>query len=208
MEEHNHGIYRNMDTALLPPLFLAYCAQPKDVCVCFGWERRACSRVKYTLKWNSSGWMETRLLMTLWKNILVCSEKKSFFHSRCRFASYTDEAVEALNNHDYEGFKELFKKNFQLRRKVFGDAVIKEEYIHMVEVFGVVVMEWVDCERARRCGQVPWLWRCCCGYMHWREDEGDETVWSCVVSGHVASAYEEQGYVFVRIIPYDPHLSN
>ncbi|KAK8791159.1 hypothetical protein WA158_005790 [Blastocystis sp. Blastoise] len=151
MEKDNHGYYKNLDAKLLPPLFLAYVDQPKD-------SGKVHSEVKH--RWLNGD--------------------KEIDAAMREFAQYTDDAVVALNNHDNEEVKHIFSKNFQLRRKVFGDKVIKPEYIHMVEI------------ASQHSGAAKF------------PGSGGAIVGTCSEEKmeEMKQAYEKDGFSFIRISPY------
>lgn len=51
-----------------------------------------------------------------------------------RFALYAEQGKDALMNNKYDLLYSLINKNFDLRRKVFGDAVLGKENIRMIEI--------------------------------------------------------------------------
>jgi glucuronokinase len=50
------------------------------------------------------------------------------------FGEYASECKEVLAQRDYERVAELINKNFDLRRKIFGDAVIGKRNLEMIQI--------------------------------------------------------------------------
>jgi len=106
MENLGHGIYEQMDTRLLPNLFLAYTENPgKD-----------------------SGKMHNEVRFRFNQG------DKEIANAMATFASYAQEAKHSLETRDYKRFGELMNMNFDLRRKIYGDKVIGEESLRMIEI--------------------------------------------------------------------------
>ena len=106
MENLGHGIYEPMDSRLIPNLFLVYTENPgKD-----------------------SGKMHNEVRFRFNQG------DKEIINAMATFASYAQEAKDALNKKDHKRFGELMNMNFDLRRKIYGDKVIGEESLRMVEI--------------------------------------------------------------------------
>lgn len=105
MEKNGHGRYEPMDPALLPDLFLAFVGDPSD-------SGKIHSDVRF--RWQQ-GDPEVVQAMKTW-------------------AAYADQARVALENRDYATLGQLMNQNFDLRRKIFGDAVLGEKNLRMIEI--------------------------------------------------------------------------
>jgi len=110
MEGRGYGEYARLDTALLPPMYLAWDCRPSD-------SGRVHSGVR------------ARFLRGDPEVVAGMRE----------FAALTDKALDALKRHDNRCLGELMNANFDLRRKLYGDTVIGEWNLAMVQ-------------QARRCG--------------------------------------------------------
>lgn len=66
--------------------------------------------------------------MKQWKSILL------YIYIFKRFADYAEQGRSALLNNKYDLLSSLINKNFDLRRKVFGDAVLGKDNIRMIEI--------------------------------------------------------------------------
>ena len=106
MENLGHGIYEPMDSRLIPNLFLVYTENPgKD-----------------------SGKMHNEVRFRFNQG------DKDIINAMATFASYAQEAKDALKEKDHRRFGELMNMNFDLRRKIYGDKVIGEESLRMIEI--------------------------------------------------------------------------
>jgi glucuronokinase len=93
-----------MDLDLLPPLYLARDRRGSD-------SGRLHSPVRDRFEQGDSAVLEA---VRLW-------------------AGYTDQARQALESHDGESLAELLNANFDLRRRIYGDAALGERNLLMVE---------------------------------------------------------------------------
>ncbi|KAL4586230.1 hypothetical protein LXL04_010865 [Taraxacum kok-saghyz] len=105
MDECGHGIYTQLDTSLLPPLHLSYAENPSDS-----------GKVHSTVRQR---WLDGD------KFIISSMEK---------VANLALEGKTALLEKDYVKFATLMNQNFDLRRRMFGDAALGGLNIEMVEV--------------------------------------------------------------------------
>ncbi len=105
METQGYGRYEPMDSSLLPDLFLAYVREPTE-------SGKIHSDVRFRYESGESEVVEA--MQT--------------------FARYTDEAKEALEHHDHDTVGKLMSANFELRRKIFGDSVLGESNLEMIEI--------------------------------------------------------------------------
>lgn len=104
MENAKKGIYVPLDPSLLPPLYLIYAVNPSD-------SGKVHSDVKK--RWLA-GDQQIRDLIS-------------------EVAKVSVEGRPALEERDYARLAELMDKNFDLRRKIFGDDVLGDMNIKMVE---------------------------------------------------------------------------
>ena len=105
MEKQGYGNYEYLDSSLMPPLFLAYVNQPT-------YSGKIHSDVRHRYEQNDSE---------------VVSAMQTF-------GEYASECKDALIRRDYDCVDELMNQNFQLRRQIFGDAVIGEQNLEMIEI--------------------------------------------------------------------------
>jgi len=105
MEQWGHGLYKVMDKDLLPPLFLAYVNKPS-----FSGRIHSNLRARY-----EAGDPIVLRAIEEWREL-------------------TDEAKEALEQRDYKRLAQLMNRNFDLRRKVLGDAALGGENLEMIEI--------------------------------------------------------------------------
>ncbi|PIN03514.1 Mevalonate kinase MVK/ERG12 [Handroanthus impetiginosus] len=105
MEELGHGKYEPMDIGLLPHLYLIYAENPSDS-----------GKVHSTVR---ERWL---------------SGDKFIRSTIEEVANIALEGREALIKRDYAKFASLMNRNFDLRRKMFGDDVLGALNIEMVEV--------------------------------------------------------------------------
>lgn len=152
MERQGYGVYQNLPLELLPPLYLAYIPHSTTT------SGKAHNLVHYRFD----------------------SGEQEVIDAMRRFAEFADEALEALENRDFERFGELMNLNFDLRRKIYGDEVIGPENLEMVELargFGL------PAKFTGSGGAIT-------GILH-EEERLDE----------IADAFEEQGFRFIRVTP-------
>lgn len=105
MESRGHGEYLPMDSRLLPRLFLAYVEAPSD-------SGKAHSDVRFRFQ---QGDPEVVSAMRM-------------------FATFTEEAREALCDGDPDRLGRLMNANFDLRRRIFGDEVIGPQNLEMIRI--------------------------------------------------------------------------
>ncbi|KAG0190272.1 hypothetical protein DFQ28_002253 [Apophysomyces sp. BC1034] len=105
MDEHGHGRYERLDERLLPPLWLAYVANPED-------SGKVHSTVKQRFQANDPEIIEAMQ----------------------QFATFAVEARQSLEQRDHHRFAQLMRANFGLRRKIYGDAVIGAKNLRMIEI--------------------------------------------------------------------------
>lgn len=105
MDSQHHGHYEPMDVSSLPPLWLAYLADPSDS-----------GKIHSTVKQR---WLQGD------------QEVKDAMKG---FAELTDQAKSAIEQHDHKRLAELMKKNFASRRKIYGDAALGEANLKMIRI--------------------------------------------------------------------------
>jgi glucuronokinase len=105
MEAKGHGKYTRLDVALLPPLFVAYLADPSD-------SGKIHADVK--ARW-ARGDEEVRAAMR-------------------SFADFTDAFRDALARGDAAAASEAMRANFALRRQLYGDACVGAANLQMVAI--------------------------------------------------------------------------
>lgn len=103
MEKHGHGRYEQLDTSIVPPLFLAYVADPED-----------------------SGKVHSTVKQRFLAGDPVVVEAMQ------GFASLTQRARASLQEGDHRTFAQLMTDNFELRRQTYGDAVVGATNLRMV----------------------------------------------------------------------------
>ena len=105
MVAQGHGNYEYIDSRLLPPLFLAYTREGSE-------SGKVHREVRFRYE---SGDPEVRGAMR-------------------EFAEYAVEARAALLERDYATFGALMNRNFDLRRRIFGDKAIAPTNLEMIEI--------------------------------------------------------------------------
>ncbi len=106
MGEHGHGYYERLPLDLLPPLYVAYLPHSGR---CSG---KMHNRMRYRYQ----------------------NRDQDVISAMKEFAQYTDLGVEALKAGDINNFAELINKNFDLRRRLYGEQAIDEESLRMIEL--------------------------------------------------------------------------
>eukprot|EP00731_Ephydatia_muelleri_P038563 Em0807g2a len=104
------GMYEHLPIGNLPPLWLAYLADPSD-------SGKIHSNVKQR-------WLQGD------HEVIEAMQK---------FVELTDKAKLAIESKDHESLANLMDQNFDLRRKLYGDEVIGEANLLMVEIAGNMV---------------------------------------------------------------------
>jgi glucuronokinase len=105
MDSQGHGDYEYLDSSLMPPLFLAHIDEPSH-------SGKIHSNVRYRYEQGDSE---------------VVDAMKTF-------AGYARECKTAMFQKDYDKIHQLMNRNFDLRRKIFGDEVIGEKNLAMVAI--------------------------------------------------------------------------
>ncbi|KAG6578675.1 Glucuronokinase 1, partial [Cucurbita argyrosperma subsp. sororia] len=105
MEKLGHGIYTPMDINLLPPLYLIYADNPSDS-----------GKVHSTVRQR---WLDgDKLIISSMQEVAMVAE----------------EGRTVLLEKDYSKLAALMNRNFDLRRRMFGDDVLGALNIEMVEL--------------------------------------------------------------------------
>ncbi|XP_077216590.1 glucuronokinase 1-like isoform X2 [Tasmannia lanceolata] len=105
MDDLGHGMYTPMDISLLPPLYLIYAENPSDS-----------GKVHSSVR---KRWLDG---------------DKFIISSMAEVANIALEARTALLEKDYTKLVGLMNRNFDLRRRMFGDEALGSLNIQMVEV--------------------------------------------------------------------------
>lgn len=105
MRAQGYGDYTPLDSALLPPLFLAYMPRGTE-------SGKVHSSIRYRF---DDGDPEVRAAMR-------------------QFAQYAVEAKSAILARDSETLGSLFSRNFDLRRRIYGDAALGAANLEMIEI--------------------------------------------------------------------------
>lgn len=105
MDAHGYGVYEYLPISNLPSLWLAYLADPSD-------SGKIHSDVKQ--RWLRGD-----------SEVIEAMKK---------FAELTDKAKVAIESRDYGSLADLMDQNFDLRRKLYGDDVIGEANLLMVDI--------------------------------------------------------------------------
>jgi len=105
MGQHGHGRYESLDPDLLPPLFVAFMSDPSSL-------NRLHNAVRYRFE---SGDPAVRQAMRQW-------------------AQYAEEAKQALAAGEKGRLAELMNANFDLRRRIYGEAALGERNLEMIEI--------------------------------------------------------------------------
>lgn len=154
-ESTGHGLYKRLDASLLcnalPLIWLAYCGEPSD-------SGRIHSDVK--ARWEAGD--------------------DSVIDIMRRIADVAEQARLALEAGDSNDCKRLIAENFELRRSLFGDQVLGETNLRLIQI-------------ARDHGAVAKL-----------PGSGGAVVGTCDLGQleEVRAAYEAESYVFVVLEPY------
>ena len=99
------GIYRPLSKDCLPPLFLIYSNASSE-------SGKIHNRVGYRFKKG--------------ERLVVGGMKK--------LASLTDQALIAFKKKDFDQLAKIFNRNFDIRRKIYGDQVIGDENLKMIDL--------------------------------------------------------------------------
>lgn len=154
MERYGHGHYENLDTSLLPPLFLAWVRVPS-------FSGRVHSNLRFRYEHGD----------------------KQVIDAIRQWIEIAEEAKEALIQRDYERLAKLMNRNFDIRRSVLGDEVLGSDNIRMIEL-------------GRELGaptKFPGSGGSVIG-IYWDEQH----------LKRLKSAYEEAGFLFEVVQPYEP----
>ncbi len=105
LERDGHGLYVPLDLDLLPPLYIATLRDPSE-------SSRIHSPIR--ARWERGDEEVVEAMKT--------------------FAGFAEEGRAALERREWDRVGELMNANFALRRKLYGDAVIGETKLRMVDI--------------------------------------------------------------------------
>ncbi|EDQ91895.1 uncharacterized protein MONBRDRAFT_14509 [Monosiga brevicollis MX1] len=103
--KRGHGIYEYLDTSKLPQFWLGYLADPSD-------SGKIHSDVRQRYDAGETAAVE----------------------GMKRFASFAEEAKQAIEEGDHGRLADLMDANFSLRREIYGDACLGEANLRMVSI--------------------------------------------------------------------------
>jgi galactokinase/mevalonate kinase-like predicted kinase len=105
MQTYGYGIYESLSVAKLPSLWIAYCSNPKD-----------------------SGKVHSDINRRFLDNDPIVLEAMT------KFASFAEQAKHDILNGDVHHLAHLMNQNFNLRRDLYGDEVIGEMNLYMINL--------------------------------------------------------------------------
>lgn len=105
METQRHGCYQHMSPEGLPPLWLAYLADPSD-------SGKIHSNVKQR-------WLQG---------------EPEVVEAMKHFATLTDQARLAIEEKNYKKLAALMDENFDTRRRIYGNETLGEANLEMIEI--------------------------------------------------------------------------
>jgi glucuronokinase len=103
---HGHGEYEALPVDVLPPLYLAYVP---------------CSTMTSGQAHNSVRYR-------------FDSGDAAVIGAMKQFAQFAEEGKQALQARDYQGLGKLMDRNFDLRRRIYGDQVLGRRNLEMIEI--------------------------------------------------------------------------
>jgi len=106
VEASGHGRYQRLDATKLPPLYVAYVPHSTE---CSG---KLHNNMRYRYQNGDA-------------EVLAGMKE---------FARYTDLARTAIDEGDHEALGELMNRNFDLRRKLYGDDALGRHNLEMIEI--------------------------------------------------------------------------
>ncbi|CAM0142548.1 unnamed protein product [Umbelopsis sp. WA50703] len=105
VEQYGYGQYEELNMHNLPPLWLAYVADPKD-----------------------SGKMHNSVRQRF------ANGEPAVVDAMRQFAQLTTDARDALEKKDHKKFARLMSQNFNIRRAVYGDAALDTANLRMIKL--------------------------------------------------------------------------
>ncbi|XP_064394355.1 uncharacterized protein LOC135341672 isoform X2 [Halichondria panicea] len=105
MEKQKHGTYERLNPCKLPPLWLAYLSDPSD-----------------------SGKMHSTV-----KERWIKGDQE-VLDAMKQFANLTDQSRTAIEEQNFKQLSTLINKNFDTRRRIYGDQALGEDNLEMVEI--------------------------------------------------------------------------
>lgn len=154
MQSKNHGLYESIPTHNLPKFWLAYLSNPSD-----SGRIHNDVRKRYDLG-------ETEVLEAMEK-----------------FAQYTENAKIAILEENWKELANIMNKNFDLRRKIYGEKCIGEKMLRMVE----------KARQFKTSAKFPGSGGAVVGLCH----DDDQLI-------ELRKAMQSEGYVFINIMPRIP----
>ncbi|XP_030834314.1 probable glucuronokinase 2 [Strongylocentrotus purpuratus] len=158
MERQGHGIYEYIDQDLIPGLWLAYIRNPSDS-----------GKIHHDVR---ERWI---------------AGDKDVHEAMKTFANLTDLARSALQIGNHSELLKLMNSNFDLRRVIYGDAVIGAENLRMIQL-------------ARQYGSSAKF-----------SGSGGAVIGLCLDTDKLAelkSAFQTEGFVVCDVIPNPPITDN
>jgi glucuronokinase len=128
VEQYGYGKYERVNMDNLPPLWLAYVANPKDSGKVHSSVRQRFANGEPAVSRVINDWKHRTFLaysFLLWSQVVEAMRQ---------FAQLTTDAKDALNNEDHKRFAELMSQNFNLRRAVYGDAALGQANLRMIQL--------------------------------------------------------------------------
>ncbi|CAL5220579.1 g2617 [Coccomyxa viridis] len=104
MQQNGHGRYESLDPDVIPPLWLIYADNPSD-------SGRAHSDVRQ--RWHQG--------------------EKAVHQAMAEFATFAEKGRAALEAEDDLALASLMNRNFELRRRIFGDAALGQINLAMIK---------------------------------------------------------------------------
>ncbi|KAG2188493.1 hypothetical protein INT44_001247 [Umbelopsis vinacea] len=105
VDQYGYGKYERLNMDNLPPLWLAYVADPKD-----------------------SGKVHSSVRQRF------ANGEPAVVDAMRQFAQFTTDAKDALEQREHKRFAELMSSNFNLRRAVYGDAALGNANLRMIDL--------------------------------------------------------------------------
>lgn len=106
MAANGHGRYDPLDCEKLPPLWIAYVPHSTE---CSG---KLHNNMRYRFE----------------------NGDPEVIEGMREFSRYTDLAREAIEDQNYQAFGDLMNRNFDLRRKLYGDAALGRHNLEMIDI--------------------------------------------------------------------------
>lgn len=200
IKEQGHGTYTRVPVHALPPLFLAYCADPSDS-----------GRIHAPVKQR---WLAGDKEVVDGMNKIASLADDAFAVASARpYSSAADVAGKEGVVHEWAA---LMASNFNNRRALFGDPALGKDNIRMIEIArecgssgkfpgsGGAILGVVDVAGIDAAGRLP------AGTPSAPDATASPAVQAEVAAARVAAAtdvlraaYHAEGYVFIRLQPHE-----